>query len=52
MLGTGYQQEVHLDRLYEDVAEYNLVVDNPAQLPGAGRHRDPHRATPGAASPT
>ncbi|MEV4328697.1 thiamine pyrophosphate-binding protein, partial [Microbispora rosea] len=34
VLGTGYQQEVHLDRLYEDVAEYNLVVDNPAQLPG------------------
>src|SRR6266513_6059377 len=23
VLGTGFQQEVHLDRLYEDVAEYN-----------------------------
>jgi pyruvate dehydrogenase (quinone) len=34
VLGTGYQQEVHTDRLYADVAEYNLVVDNPAQLPG------------------
>ncbi|WP_049572634.1 thiamine pyrophosphate-dependent enzyme [Nonomuraea sp. SBT364] len=34
VLGTGYQQEVHLDRLFEDVAEYNLLVDNPAQLPG------------------
>ncbi|QYC45869.1 Putative thiamine pyrophosphate-containing protein YdaP [Nonomuraea coxensis DSM 45129] len=34
VLGTGYQQEVHLDRLYEDVTEYNLLVDNPAQLPG------------------
>ncbi|MGW0481129.1 thiamine pyrophosphate-dependent enzyme [Nonomuraea sp. NPDC003214] len=34
VLGTGYQQEVHLDRLFEDVAEYNLVVDNPTQLPG------------------
>ncbi|MET9069178.1 thiamine pyrophosphate-dependent enzyme [Streptosporangium sandarakinum] len=34
VLGTGYQQEVHLDRLYADLAEYNLVVDNPAQLPG------------------
>lgn len=34
VLGTGYQQEVHLDRLYADVADYNLVVDNPAQLPG------------------
>src|SRR5947207_1171636 len=34
VLGTGYQQEVHLDRLFADVAEYNLMVDNPAQLPG------------------
>lgn len=34
VLGTGYQQEVHLDHLYADVAEYNLVVDNPTQLPG------------------
>ena len=34
VLGTGYQQEVHTDRLYADRAEYNLVVDNPAQLPG------------------
>jgi pyruvate dehydrogenase (quinone)/pyruvate oxidase len=33
LLGTGYQQEVHLDRLYEDVAVYNEVVVNPAQLP-------------------
>jgi pyruvate dehydrogenase (quinone) len=34
VLGTGYQQEVHLERLYADVAEYNLVVGNPTQLPG------------------
>jgi len=34
VLGTGYQQEVRLDRLYEDVAEYNQVVVNPVQLPG------------------
>src|SRR5215813_10514604 len=33
VLGTGYQQEVHLDRLYADVAEYNQMVVNPAQLP-------------------
>jgi pyruvate dehydrogenase (quinone) len=33
VLGTNYQQEVNLDRLYEDVAEYNQVVMNPAQLP-------------------
>ena len=34
VLGTGYQQEVHLEHLYNDVAEYNLIVDNPVQLPG------------------
>ncbi|WP_055478730.1 thiamine pyrophosphate-dependent enzyme [Sphaerimonospora mesophila] len=34
VLGTGYQQEVHLEHLYSDVAEYNLIVDNPTQLPG------------------
>ena len=34
VLGTGYQQEVHLERLFEDVAEYNLLIDNPTQLPG------------------
>ena len=34
VLGTGYQQEVHTDHLYADLAEYNLVVENPAQLPG------------------
>src|SRR5437660_6300966 len=33
VLGTGYQQEVYLDRLLEDVAVYNQVVMNPAQLP-------------------
>ncbi len=34
VLGTGYQQEAHLDRLFDDVAEYNQMVTNPAQLPG------------------
>src|SRR3954467_10687026 len=33
VLGTGYQQEVHLDRLFEDVAEYNEPIVNPAQVP-------------------
>ena len=33
MLGTGYQQEVNLDKLYADVAEYDQMVYNPAQLP-------------------
>jgi pyruvate dehydrogenase (quinone) len=34
VLGTGYQQEVHLDRLYEDVSVYDQIVVNPVQLPG------------------
>lgn len=34
VLGTAYQQEVHLDRLFEDVAAYNLMITNPRQLPG------------------
>jgi pyruvate dehydrogenase (quinone)/pyruvate oxidase len=34
VLGTGYQQEVALDKLYADVAEYDQMIYNPAQLPG------------------
>jgi pyruvate dehydrogenase (quinone) len=34
VLGTGYQQEVHLDKLFSDVAEYSQMVYNPAQMPG------------------
>ncbi len=33
MLGTGYQQEVALDRLYLDVAEYNQMIHVPTQVP-------------------
>ncbi len=33
VLGTRYQQEVHLDRLYQDLACYNLMVSNPQQVP-------------------
>lgn len=33
VLGSAYQQEVHLDRLYADVAVYNLMVSNPRQMP-------------------
>jgi pyruvate dehydrogenase (quinone) len=33
LLGSRYQQEVHLDRLYQDVAEYNLMITNPQQMP-------------------
>jgi pyruvate dehydrogenase (quinone)/pyruvate oxidase len=32
-LGTGYQQEVHLERLFEDVADYNAMVLVPVQVP-------------------
>jgi pyruvate dehydrogenase (quinone) len=34
VLGSHYQQEVHLDRLYADLAGYNLMVTNPQQVPG------------------
>ncbi|MCU1491763.1 MAG: pyruvate oxidase, partial [Acidimicrobiaceae bacterium] len=33
LLGTGYQQEVHLDRLFEDVVEYEAMVLTPAHIP-------------------
>ena len=33
MLGTGYQQEVALEKLYIDVAEYNQMIHVPAQVP-------------------
>jgi pyruvate dehydrogenase (quinone)/pyruvate oxidase len=33
MLGTGYQQEVQLERLFMDVAEYNQMVHVPSQVP-------------------
>ncbi len=32
VLGTGFQQEVHLERLYEDVAAFNMMVTNPASI--------------------
>ena len=34
VLGSEYQQEVHVDHLYQDVAGYNLMVTNPRQVPG------------------
>jgi pyruvate dehydrogenase (quinone)/pyruvate oxidase len=33
LLGTGYQQEVHLERLYQDVADYDVMVHVPGQIP-------------------
>ncbi len=32
LLGTGYQQEVHLEKLYENVAEYDVMVTNPTSV--------------------
>ena len=33
VLGTGYQQEVHLEKLFEDVADYNEMIYTPVQIP-------------------
>ncbi len=32
LLGTGYQQEVHLEKLFVDVAEYDVMVHVPSQV--------------------
>src|SRR2546429_4156927 len=33
VLGTGFQQEVHLEKLYIDVADFNEPVTNPVSIP-------------------
>jgi pyruvate dehydrogenase (quinone)/pyruvate oxidase len=33
LLGTGFQQEVHLDRVFQDVAAYNAMVHVPVSIP-------------------
>jgi len=33
LLGTGYQQEVHLEKVFDDVAEYNAMIHVPVQIP-------------------
>ena len=33
VLGTEYQQEVHLDRLYMDLAEFNTMITVPVSIP-------------------
>jgi pyruvate dehydrogenase (quinone)/pyruvate oxidase len=47
LLGTGYQQEVHLEKLFIDVAAYNVMVHVPSQIPtlvdNAVRHALAHR---------
>jgi pyruvate dehydrogenase (quinone) len=32
-LGTGFHQEVHLEKVFEDVAEYNVLIQVPASIP-------------------
>ena len=48
LLGTGFQQEVHLERLFDDVAGYNQMVHVPVQIPAlvdfAVRHAVSRRA--------
>ena len=44
VLGSHYQQEVHLDRLYQDVADVQPDGHQPAADAGGGRPRDPQRA--------
>src|SRR3954451_191528 len=47
LLGTGYQQEVHLEKLFEDVAGYEAMIHVPVQIPTlvdlAVRHALAHR---------
>src|SRR4051812_38498067 len=47
LLGTGYQQEVHLEKLFQDVAAYDVMVHVPVQVPTlvdlAIRHALAHR---------
>src|SRR5256885_3400864 len=47
LLGTGYQQEVHLEKLFADVAGYDVMVHVPTQIPTlvdlAVRHALAHR---------
>ncbi|MBA3304108.1 MAG: pyruvate oxidase, partial [Acidimicrobiia bacterium] len=33
LLGTGFQQEVHLEKLFDDVADYNAMIHVPVQIP-------------------
>ncbi|MGH9125582.1 MAG: thiamine pyrophosphate-dependent enzyme [Acidimicrobiales bacterium] len=47
VLGTGYQQEVHLEKLFQDVAQYDVMIHVPVQIPTlvdlAVRHAIAHR---------
>jgi pyruvate dehydrogenase (quinone) len=56
LLGTGYQQEVHLEKLFQDVAEYDVMAYVPAQIPTlvdlAVRHALAHRTVSHITVPT
>lgn len=56
MLGTAYQQEVALDRLFMDVATYNQMIYSPVQVPTlvdlAVRHALSRRAVSHLTIPT
>ena len=56
MLGTGYQQEVALDKLFMDVAEYDEEIRVPSQIPTlvdlAVRHALARRAVAHLTIPT
>ena len=41
--GGSYQQELNLDRMFADVAEYVQEVSHPAQLPPSDRSGNPAR---------
>ena len=53
VLGTGYQQEVHLEKLYEDVADYDVMISNPLQVADrSSTSAIQHRAGPPHGRPT
>ena len=52
MLGTGYQQEVALEKLFMDVAEYNEMIHVPAQVPTLVDIADPPRPHPPGRRPS
>jgi pyruvate dehydrogenase (quinone) len=50
VLGTPFHADVHLDQLFEDVAEYNVRVNVPVQIPAVVDIALGHAATRGAVS--
>jgi pyruvate dehydrogenase (quinone) len=50
LLGTAFHADIHLDRLFEDVADYNVRVNVPVQIPAVVDIALGHAATKGAVS--